>query len=40
MYGTYINNGILLNHKKEENNAICSNMNTTRDHHTKNQKDK
>ena len=32
----YINNtGILLNHKKEWNTAICSNMDETRDYHTK-----
>ena len=31
----YTHNGILLCHKKEQNNAICSNMNTTRDSHTK-----
>ena len=30
-----IYNGILLSHKKEWNNAICSNMDTTRDYHTK-----
>ena len=29
-----IHNGILLNHKKEQNNAICSNMDGTRDSHT------
>ena len=28
-------NGILLSHKKEQNNAICSNMDGTRDSHTK-----
>ena len=28
-------NGILLHHKKEWNNAICSNMDATRDYHTK-----
>ena len=28
-------NGILLGHKKEGNNAICHNMNDTRDYHTK-----
>ena len=28
-------NGILLSHKKEWNNAICSNMDATRDYHTK-----
>ena len=27
--------GILLSHKKEQNNAICSNMDATRDYHTK-----
>ena len=31
----YIYNGILLSHKKEQNNAICSNMDATRDYHTK-----
>ena len=30
-----IYNGILLSHKKELNNAICSNMDATRDYHTK-----
>ena len=29
-----IHNGILLSHKKEQNNAICSNMDGTRDSHT------
>ena len=28
-------NGILLSHKKEWNNAICSNMDVPRDYHTK-----
>ena len=28
-------NGMLLSHKKEWNNTICSNMDGTRDHHTK-----
>ena len=28
-------NGILLNHKKEQNNAICTKMDGTRDSHTK-----
>ena len=28
-------NGILLSHKKEWNNAICSNMDRPRDYHTK-----
>ena len=27
--------GILLSHKKEQNNATCSNMDETRDYHTK-----
>ena len=31
----YIHNGILLRHKMEQNNAICSNLNGTRDFHTK-----
>ena len=31
----HIYNGILLRHKKEWNNAICSNMDATRDYHTK-----
>ena len=31
----YIYNGILLIHKKEQNNATCSNMDATRDYHTK-----
>ena len=31
----YVYNGILLSHKKEWNNAICSNMDGPRDHHTK-----
>ena len=30
----YIYNGILLSHKKEWNNAICSNMDGPRDCHT------
>ena len=29
----YINNGIPLSHKKEQNNAICSNMDGSRDSH-------
>ena len=33
MVHTY--NGILLSHKKEWNNAICINMDGTRDNHTK-----
>ena len=31
----YIYNEILLSHKKEQNNAICSNMEETRGYHTK-----
>ena len=31
----YLYSGILLSHKKEWNNAICSNMNGPRDYHTK-----
>ena len=31
----YIHNGILLRHKKEWNNAICSNMDRPRDYHPK-----
>ena len=31
----YIYNGILLSYKKEQNNAICSNMDELRDCHTK-----
>ena len=31
---TYIHNGILLSHKKEWNNAICSNTDGPRDHQT------
>ena len=31
----YINNGILLSHKKEWNNAICSNMDGPRNYPTK-----
>ena len=30
----YIHDGILLSHKKEWNNAIWSNMDGPRDHHT------
>ena len=32
---THTHNGVLLSHKKEWNNAICSNMNGPRDYHTK-----
>ena len=31
----YIYNGILLSHKKEWNNAICSDMDGPRDYYTK-----
>ena len=31
----YINNGILLNHKKEWNNAICGKTDGPRDYHSK-----
>ena len=31
----HIYNGIVLSHKKEWNNAICSNMDAPRDYHTK-----
>ena len=31
----HIHNGILLSHKKEQNNTICNNMDGTRDSHAK-----
>ena len=31
----HVYNGILLSHKNEWNNAICSNMDRPRDEHTK-----
>ena len=31
----HIYNGVLFSHKKELNNAICSNMDRPRDYHTK-----
>ena len=31
----HIYNGMPLSHKKEQNNVICSNMDATRDYHTK-----
>ena len=31
----HIHNGILLSHKKEQTNAICSNTDATRDSHPK-----
>ena len=33
--GVHIHDGILLSHKKEWNNATCSNMDETRDSHAK-----
>ena len=38
----HIFNRILLSHKKEQNNAICHNIDTTRDYHVSevSQKDK
>ena len=36
----HIYNGILLSHKKEYNNAICSNMEGPGDYHSKSEKDK
>ena len=35
---THARTGILLSHKKELNNAICSNRNGPRDYHTKRSK--
>ena len=35
MWYIYIYNGILLSHKKEQNNAFSANMVATRDSHTK-----
>ena len=35
MWCIYIYNGILLSHKKEWNNAICRNMDGSRDYHIK-----
>ena len=31
----HIYNGVLLSHEKEQSNAICSNMDASRDYHTK-----
>ena len=31
----HLDNGIPLSHKKEKNNAICSNFDGYRDYHTK-----
>ena len=36
----HIYNGILLSHKKERHNAICSNMETTKDSHTKSKRER
>ena len=36
---THTHNGILLRHKKEWNNAICSNMGGPRDYHTKSERE-
>ena len=37
---THICNGILLSHKNEQNNAICSNMEGPRDYHTKSDRER
>ena len=34
-YVEYIHNGILLSHRKEQNNVICSNMDRSREYHSK-----
>ena len=34
----YLSNGIILSHKKEWNNAICSNMDGSRDYYIKQSK--
>ena len=34
----HIYNGILLSHKKEQNDIICSNVDATREYHTKRSK--
>ena len=34
----HIYNGILLSHKKEQNDIICSNVDATGEHHTKRSK--
>ena len=33
-----VHNGILLSHKKEQNNAICSNVDGPRDYHVESKK--
>ena len=37
---THLYNGILLSHKTEQNNAICSNMEGPRDYHTKSDRER
>ena len=37
---THLYNGILLSHKNEQNNAICSNMEGPRDYHTKSDRER
>ena len=37
-YVVYIYNAILLRHKKEQNNAVCSNMDGPRNCHTESRK--
>ena len=34
IYSLYIHNELLLSHKKERNNAVCSNMEGSRDYNT------
>ena len=36
----YTHNGILLSHKKEQNNAVCNNMDRPRDYHTKSERER
>ena len=36
----YTHNGILLSHTKEQNNAVCNNMNGPRDYHTKSERER
>ena len=37
---THTHNGILLSHKNEQNNAICSNMEGPRVYHTKSDRER
>ena len=37
---THLYNGILLSHKNEQTNAICSNMEGPRDYHTKSDRER